>query len=871
MDEATKIVYRFGRFRLFPQLRLLLDGDAPTRMRPHDMAVLSFLVEHRDRAVSKDEILDAVWADDSFVEPNNVEVRISALRKLLGRATIATIPGRGYQFVAALQRPDGAPPDVERVEAEPRPDLPQRVTGLIGRDVERAEVLDLIRRHRLVTLTGPGGIGKTRLALDVGQQAGAFFPDGVRLIDLAPVATPSLVPVTVATALGASVDNAELAVDAIAAKVGRRRMLLIFDTCDYMVGTAAKLIPALLEQAPGLSVLVTSQEIFDIPAEVVYRLEPLATPPGEPAADFASGPGAADRVARFGAVELFVERARAADRRFRLDDDNAAAVAEICRRLDGIPLVLEMAAPWLPLLGLEGLRSRLDKRLDMMKIGQHTAETRHQTLRLTLEWSSGLLAPADQRIFRCLGVFAGSFALEAAIAVAGNGGDDDADPADPLAVMEAFGRLVDKSLLTVEGGEEPRYRLIETQRLFAAEQLAASGERDAIAERHVRFYIAQFERAFEAWETTADAVWLGLYRPDLDNVRAALDWTLAAPARATMAVALAGAAARLWEKLGLIAEIRRYLDRVVDLVDAETLPAAAARVLRYAGVFWRTSDRLRALTLLERSAALYRQYGEKLDLAPVLGAIGWVQASLGHYGEARASLAEAIEILAASDRRKSLCNAVNNLGSLSLLTNDIAEARICFTRALDLARALKDPVWEYNIQANLAEADFAGGDVDRAVERAREAADWLRNADRRSYLEWILLNLAAFLTARGDLAEARDVAEEALSLACREGGYVVRVAVQVWALLAALDGKIHEAVQLIGFVDAAVAASGETRQPVEQQGHDRLMQLLEAALPKAHRSQAAAEGAGWSEAQAVEFVREAVIAKPRIGVGRPEP
>lgn len=862
MDEATKIVYRFGQFRLFPRLRLLLDGDAPARLRPHDMAVLMFLVKHRDRPVSKDEVLDAVWANDSFVEPNNVEVRISALRKVLGRDSIATIPGRGYQFVAALQAAEHDPLDAEFAGTDPCADLPQRVTGLIGRSVDCAEVLDLVRRHRLVTLTGPGGVGKTRLALAVGQQACAVFPEGVRLIDLAGVASSSLVPAALAAALGVIVENAEQAADAIADRIGKRRMLLILDTCDYRVGAAAKLIAALLEQASGLSVMVTSQEIFDIPAEVIYRLEPLPIP----APALVEGPGAAERIAGFGAVELFVERVRAADRRFRLDDDNAAAIADICRRLDGIPLVLEMAAPWLPLLGPEGLRSRLDKRLDMLKIGQHTAESRHQTLRLTLDWSHGLLDPADQRVFRCLGVFVGSFALEAAIAVART---DAAGAADPLEVIEAFGRLVGKSLVTVDGGEQPRYRLLEIQRFYALEQLTASGERDGIAERHAKFYTAQFDHALDSWETTPDAAWLGLYRPDLDNVRSAVEWALSGPARAGLAIALVGAAARLLEKLTFVAEIRRYLDRAVDLVDDDTPPVPAARVLRYAGIFWRTSDRLRALTLLERSAALYRRHGERLDLAPVLGAIGWVHAAFGRYAEAKASLTEALEILSSGDRRKSLCNAVNNLGSLAVLMNETGEARALLTRALDLARALKDPVWEHNILANLAEADFAAGDVDRAIEHTREAVQGLRGADRRSYLEWILFNLAAYLTARGDLGEARAVAAEALTLACREGGYVVRVALQLWALLGALDGQCEAAARLAGFVDASVAASDEIRQPIDQQIYDRLMSLLALALSDERRRCIVAEGAGWTEQQAVEYVRERLLAKPASDADRP--
>jgi tetratricopeptide (TPR) repeat protein len=246
-----------------------------------------------------------------------------------------------------------------------------------------------------------------------------------------------------------------------------------------------------------------------------------------------------------------------------------------------------------------------------------------------------------------------------------------------------------------------------------------------------------------------------------------------------------------------------------------------------------------------------------------------VHSALGRHAEAKTSLTEALEILSSSDRKKSLCNTVNNLGTLALLVNETAEARGLLTRALDLARGLKDPVWEHNIVSNLAEVDFAAGDVDRAIERARDAVKGLRSADRRSYLEWVLFNLAFYLTAQGDRAEARAVAEEALSLACRDGGYVVRVCLQLWALLAALDGRSEDAARLAGFVDAGVALSREIRQPFDRQIHERLTSLLATALPEEQRRCAAAEGAGWTERQAVEQVRECLIVRPASGADRP--
>ena len=356
-------------------------------------------------------------------------VQMTALRKALGDGEsgiryVSTIQGRGYRFIApvshsktsALQK--AAPPlrlvgrdhpvrkTSERLSAaasettEPDTNLPQRLAAVIGRAAELAELQESIGRNRLVTLVGTDGIGKTRLAVELGWLSTGLFADGVWLIDLAPVTDPAVVTSATATVLGVALRDAEAPVQAIAAAIGKQRWLLIFDNCEHLIAAAAELIEALLERVPGLSVLATSQEILHVAAEQIYRLNPLALPPAA---------GSVAKIAGFGAVALFVERARAADRRFVLDAGNAAGVAEICRRLDGIPLALEMAAARLPLLGIEGLRARLDERLFMLTTGAHTAETRHRTLRNMVEWSLGLLDPADQRVFRRLAVFAGSF------------------------------------------------------------------------------------------------------------------------------------------------------------------------------------------------------------------------------------------------------------------------------------------------------------------------------------------------------------------------------------------------------------------------------------------------------------------------------
>ena len=862
--DPANITYCFGSYRLMPGGRQLTTAKGVVAIHSRAFEILLTLVEHGNQTVSKDEILRVVWPD-SFVEENNLRVHIVALRKLLGHEMIATVPGRGYRLTQPVTREGGPPapdrpisdrsssdqpsdPDFEPPTAATGAEtgLPKPASPLIGRAEPLAEVTQLLERHRLVTITGPSGIGKTRLALELGWAGLARYAGEVRLVDLAPVAEPDLVAGTVAAALDIAPSEREPSADVIAEAVQGRRILLVLDNCEHLIGAAAALVGALLAGAPGISILATSQEWLRLPGEQVYRLAPLALPPAE-------GGAAGDEAARFGAVELFVSRVRAIDRSFAPTGDKLALTGEICRSLDGIPLALEMAAARAPFLGLNGIRNRLGERLRVLSLGHRTAAARHSTLRATVEWSHGLLAAPERLVFRRLGIFAGSFSLEAAAAVAAHDAFGEWD------VIESLGRLVDKSMVATENTEPPRYRLLETLRLLALEKLDAQGERRQLAERHARYFATLFTESYDGWETMADGDWLAAFAPELDNVRAALDWALEDAAGAPVAVELAGSSGLLWRELSLYAEGRSYCDRAERLIDKTRPSAAAAWLLAQIGALWQHGDQVRALAAFERSEAQFRQLGDELGVAKVRAGLGILHAMRGEPDKATPALSEARAILARRGRKRSLSNVMNNLGALALFTGDMAAARSHFEGALELIRNQRIPIRESAMLANLAELEFNLGAVDRAVDRANEAVALLRAAGKRFSLGWALHNLGSYLLVHGALDEAQAAAHEALELVRAEGGLIVRACLQQWATLAALRGHPTEAARLAGFVDAAYEAAGEPRQPTEQQIHARLKAALRDALPGDRIAALAAEGAAMAEAEAVALVCDRII------------
>jgi predicted ATPase/DNA-binding winged helix-turn-helix (wHTH) protein len=581
MDPAqAPAAIEFGRFSVLLHRRELLAEGQALDLGGRAFDVLMVLIEASGAVVSKDALMNRVWPG-RIVEENSLQAQISVLRRAFAadRDLIRTIAGRGYQFTGEIRMVSASPdPPLAATTGVPmaastrRPtNLPERVSELIGRDVELDEILELTASHRLVTLTGAGGIGKTRLSFEAARHLRPRFADGVWAVELAPLSDPELVPVAVATALGLELASGTASPQSVANALRSQQLMLVLDNCEHVVDAAARMAAALLRANPAARVIATSREPLRAEGERVYPVPPLAVP--------TEGRPDGEDPLRYGAVRLFAERARAAAPHFSSDVRVAAAVAGICRRLDGIPLAIELAAARAAALGIEGVAARLDNRFRLLMGGHRTAMPRHQTLRATLDWSYELLAEPERIVLRHLAIFAGGFTLQAASAVAAG------DEITGRDVVDCVADLVTKSLVTADVGDATvRYRLLETTRAYAIEKLIQAGEFDAAARRHAERYRDLFESGEAEAETRPTDEWLAEYGPGIDNVRAALDWAFSPGGDSSIGVALTAASVPLWLRLSLMEECRGRVERALASVDPGSSQGQHQKMQLYAAL-----------------------------------------------------------------------------------------------------------------------------------------------------------------------------------------------------------------------------------------------------------------------------------------------
>lgn len=576
--EDGNRAYRFGDFRLVPSRQLLLRGDRPVRLGSRALELLRMLVQHPGRLLSKAELIACAWPD-THVHEDNLKVSIAALRRAVGDAgstlpIIATVPGRGYRFVATVEVEHAPPTDAPAAVMTCRDGGLPALPAIIGREDDIARIAEMLAWRRFLTIAGPAGVGKTTVAVAAARQAAAFHPDGACFVDFAAIGDSHLVAAAIAATTGSSGTQKDM-LGGIVERLQGRRMLLIFDNCEHVLDAASVAADHIRGALPDIAILATSREAFRSRAETVYRLSPLSCPAADAGVD-------RDRAMGFAAVALFVARAGEAAG-FVMDDTNAAAVAAICRRLDGIPLAIELAAPRLRDGDPVTLLRLLDGSFEALSYGPAQAPLRHQTLLATLDWSYRLLSEVEAAVLRLLSVFAGIFTLEDAVGVA----ETLAHPAEAIAIC--IESLAGKSLLSAHFADGVmQYRLLDATRSYAAGRLRGAGEMRQACAAHAQFLLDVFERAESEWHWRVREDWTALYGPHANDLRRALDWAFGEDGDPALGIRLTACALPLWDELSSVDESSRYLRRALQSPACEA-SAASVRMKLATAHAWRLS------------------------------------------------------------------------------------------------------------------------------------------------------------------------------------------------------------------------------------------------------------------------------------------
>ncbi|MGB8907431.1 MAG: helix-turn-helix domain-containing protein [Candidatus Cybelea sp.] len=724
--------------------------------------------------------------------------------------------------------------------------LPRQVTRLIGRENELAEIAQLVHAHPLTTLVGAGGIGKTRLALQIGEALLEGSGDGVWLVELAAFDETASTVQAIASTFGLGEHQGRQLLDVTLEYLQPRRLVLIIDNCEHLIEEAARVVEAILQRAPHVRILATSREPLRIGAERVYRVPSLALPPSKTLT--------AEQARHYSAVALFAERAEAADAVFRLSDEVAPVVGEVCRRLDGIPLAIELAAARTRVLSVTEIAERLDERFIVLTGGRRTSIPRQQTLRALIDWSYDLLSESERKLFRSLGVFSGGFSLDSVAAIHGVSAGE--------AAFNLLASLVEKSLVhaeTIEG--ETRYRLLESMRAYAHEQLVAQGELEAAGLAHAQAYVVLAEQLESQWDATPDVEWKTSAEPELENWRAALRWAFGSGGdlklgrRLVVALrpvwfTLAPAEGLAWVRAGLNSCEESRPDCIRAWLDLSAAHLAMV-MQQYAN----------AAAPAQRALADFSELGEKRGSALARLFAGAARGMLGEAKEAESELRLALEECRALGARRAVAAALLYLAVLELGSGDANSARRLFAEALALFKAVGASRPAAHVALNLAELEFKSGNPAEALRLANEALEADGALNDRDAVAYDLSNIAAYEGALCRWEASVSHAREALALA-RERAMTSAVAwtIQHLAAVAALRPvsdttlaieRRRRAARLVGYVDARVEEHGLQRDFTERREHEQTLAAVRDTLG-GETDASIKEGSTWTEARAFE-------------------
>ncbi|HSV18369.1 MAG TPA: adenylate/guanylate cyclase domain-containing protein [Casimicrobiaceae bacterium] len=712
-----------------------------------------------------------------------------------------------------------------------RPDVPITREGsppaaaaapLYGRAEDVEAVRALVQQHGLVTIVGSGGIGKTRLAEAVAREVQGSFADGARIVELAPLADADLVATTVARALGVATGDPQHALATLARATSGRRQLLVLDNCEHLLDAVDELVGVLRSSAPGLHILATSQELLRHADEHVYRLGPLALPTEV----------TLTAATRTGAVQLFVARVQALQPRFVLDSSNVNAVTEICRRLDGIPLALELAAARVPMLGVEGVMQRLHERFHLLTAGSRRALRRHQTLRAALEWSYSLLNDTEKAVFESLGVFSGSFSLESAQNLLRD------EAIDEWTALDTIGALVDKSLIVVDDHVAARYRMLETTRAFALERLVERGVMQDMLRRHAEVMVDAFERYHrEVFRGASVAKLIADLAPDLDNLRGALRWAIEPGGDRGIGIALigtVGTGSGYLHLLGVKPEGWQWCRRFEPYVDATIPKSIAARFWLACAEQGVAASLQESTRSAERAVRIYSEIDDRVGAFLAWNLVMYSLMLAGREPEALMPYEQARRLRdpAWPPRLQSI---YHNVAGLLFQALDEDKAREHLSAFLELSRDVSEGEY-WTALSLLIDLDVqAAGDVDDAADRA--AALFSLYRQRGGALGFDaglgLRSMATALMIAGRLDDSAPVYAEAIQVLRRTYGHAA-FALEELGLLIAQRGRIDDAARLSAYARRVYESMGREPRLVGRRCGKRLAALLaEARSPEA--------------------------------------
>jgi predicted ATPase/class 3 adenylate cyclase len=726
--------------------------------------------------------------------------------------------------------------------------LPQQLTSLIGRQADVAAIKELLNTSSLVTLIGAGGVGKTRSALQVGAELLETFADGVWFADFAPLKDPTLVANTIGAIFELQEPGNRSMLESLISYLKPKKLLLILDNCEHLIAEASAAAAGILRACDGVKILATSREHLGVHGETLYRTPSLSVP--EPTPELT-----AEEAIGFGAIDLFVTRASAANARFALTDENAATVATICRRLDGIPLAIELAAARVKVLAPKQLADKLNERFRLLTGGDRTALLRQQTMRAAIDWSYDLLTPVEQRVFGMLSVFADSFALETAAAVCADGELDEFD------VFAIVASLADKSLLHAEAGdEEIRYRLLESTRQYGAEKLAESGEQEAVAARHAAAYADVAERIVEDYDTVAHGLWVARVESEIENVRAALSWAFEKAEAPADGLRLAATLHRTMALFGA-REAQRWLALAMERCDETTEIGFVGR-LELAQAFLSNIFNQFAAVHAHSMKAI-ECFDESIHARSRADAQRLAGRALIYLGRA-AEGEELLETALTAHRRLSSRGtgaALRDLALARAAAGDVDRSRQLFAEAVRDFQNREDLGNVAQTVGTLAGVEFQAGNVDAALAHAAQALEALRTLKRRLSIAWILGEMATFSIALGKFDDARTQARESLSIA-RElpSAVFVAHALRQLAIVAALRPQPDDhlradlrerSARILGFVEKRLTELETTLEPAEQRQVDTARGHLLEELGEDRLRQFETDGSHLTEDRAV--------------------